>query len=136
MLRQLLRTCTAYSGLPNPRTFCSTLNRSTGHPNAPLELDPSLRELLRDVDLSLLKHKTRHGSVDVVQSPVRRELEVFPHDPEVDYLTSEELDSQDEEHDKGHRKSPAALFGSQRIGAVILPLELQTTVTKLIAGAL
>ncbi|KAJ3487116.1 hypothetical protein NLI96_g3758 [Meripilus lineatus] len=98
-------------------------------------LDPSLRELLRDVDLSLLKHKTRRGSTGLTETPSHRELEVFPNDPspDVDYLTAEELDGEVESNEKEHRKSPAALFGSLRIGAVILPLELQGAITKLIA---
>lgn len=134
LLRQQPRRC---SGFCSPRTFWSTCSRHSGIPNAPLDLDPSLRELLRDADLSLLKHRSRQGSSDVLQASTRRELEVFPNDPspEVEYLTPEELDlHDDQEHDKEHRKSPAALFVSQRIGSVIIPLELQDTITRLIAG--
>ena len=118
------------------RSFSFTPKNCTT-PNAPIDLDPSLRELLRDVDLSLLKHKTRRGSTGLTDTPSHRELEVFPNDPspDVDYLTAEELDGEVETNEKEHRKSPAALFGSLRIGAVILPLELQGAITKLIAGA-
>ncbi|KAI9057056.1 hypothetical protein FKP32DRAFT_1598544 [Trametes sanguinea] len=67
-----------------------------------------------------------------------RELEVFPHDPDapVDYLSSAELDAQDEGFgSKERRKSPAAHFGSQRIGAVVLPFELESTIWQMVADA-
>lgn len=93
---------------------------------------------MSDVDLSLLKHKNRHGfGIDSAFPPGPRELEVFPSDPEFEeeYLSAAELDSQDEVPDtKEKRKSPAALFGSKRFGAVVLPLELQDTITRLVAG--
>ena len=34
----------------------------------------------------------------------------------------------------GERKSPAALFGSKRIGMVVLPPELNSAIKQLIAG--
>lgn len=34
-----------------------------------------------------------------------------------------------------HRKSPAARFGSKKIGAVVMPTELQKSITALIDGA-
>ncbi|EKM61456.1 uncharacterized protein PHACADRAFT_248077 [Phanerochaete carnosa HHB-10118-sp] len=83
--------------------------------------------------MSLLRHKTVHSS-DLAKTP--RELEVYPNDPADvdDYMTSEELDFQEADaDDKSTRKSPAALFGSQRIGAVVLPLELQKAITQLIS---
>ena len=104
------------------------------HPNAPLELDPSYQSLLKDVDLSLLRHYARHAVVDA-RAPPPRELEVYPNSSEGSYMTAEQLDFQEEErNDKGKQKSPAALFGSQRIGAVVLPFELQQTISRLISG--
>lgn len=93
-----------------------------------------MKALLKDVDMSLLRHKIMHTD-NLVKSP--RELEVYPNDFEAleEYMSSEELDSPEGEDDgKLTRKSPAALLGSQRIGAVILPLELRTTITNLISG--
>lgn len=85
--------------------------------------------------MSLLRHKTRPTSA---HHPMpRRELEVFPNDPSLadGYMTFEELATQETEaDDRGARKSPAALFGSQRVGAVVLPSELQKTIARLIAG--
>ncbi|KAI0081133.1 Rsm22-domain-containing protein [Panus rudis PR-1116 ss-1] len=121
----------------NLRSFSSSPGASSSHqPNAPIELDPSFRALLSDVDLSLLKHLARHNPSAVPSdAPAPRELEVFPNEeaPEVNYLTPKELDSLEEPEDKTHRKSPAALFGSQRIGAVVLPLELQNTINRIIS---
>ncbi|KAI0639869.1 mitochondrial small ribosomal subunit Rsm22-domain-containing protein [Trametes polyzona] len=106
---------------------------SVHQPNAPLDLDPAFQALLRDVEISLT-NKVKH---DALESSGPRELEVFPHDPDtaVDYLTPAELDAQDD--GLGHRerrKSPAALFGSQRIGAVVLPFEMQSTIGRMVAG--
>ena len=112
--------------------YASNSAISSHHPNAPLELDPAFQALLRDVEISLrnkLPPNTSGG-----RGP--RELEVFPHDPDttLDYLTSAELDAQDEGFGKEHRKSPAAAFGSQRIGAVALPLELQSSIERMVAA--
>lgn len=104
------------------------------HPNTPLELDPAFQALLRDVEISL-RNKIPDGVLSAGHVP--RELEALPQDPEteLDYLTSAELDVGDEAvgHKEG-RKSPAAAFGSQRIGAVVLPLELQSSIQRMIAG--
>ncbi|KAI0800808.1 mitochondrial small ribosomal subunit Rsm22-domain-containing protein [Fomes fomentarius] len=114
---------------------CSSTSASQSyHPNAPLELDPAFQALLRDVDISLRNKLHEHAS----GSRGPRELEVFPNDPnaEVDYLTSAELDAQDDMlGQKEGRKSPAASFGSQRIGAVVLPFELQSTISKVISDS-
>ncbi|KAH8099692.1 mitochondrial small ribosomal subunit Rsm22-domain-containing protein [Cristinia sonorae] len=123
--------------VPRRQGLHSSSQVATHQPNAPLDLDPSLRALLNDVDLSLLRQKSRHVDASSA-SPAPRELELFPADSDFDddYLTSAELDSQDEPLDsKEKRKSPAALFGSRRIGAVVLPLELQNSITRLIAGS-
>ncbi|TBU34443.1 Rsm22-domain-containing protein [Dichomitus squalens] len=103
-------------------------------PNAPLELDPAFQALLRDVEMSL-RSKAPH---DTSGSHGPRELELFPRDPHttVDYLTSAELDAQDESSNRGEgRKSPAAAFGSQRIGAVVLPFEMQSAISRLVADS-
>lgn len=106
---------------------------SAHQPNAPLDLDPAFQALLKDVEMSL-RNKVKS---DASGSHGPRELEVYPHDPEapVDYLSSAELDAQDEGFGhKERRKSPAAHFGSQRIGAVVLPFELESTIGRMVAG--
>ena len=98
-------------------------------PNAPLELDPAFQALLRDVEISL-----RNQVAESSSGP--RELEIFPHTPEgeLDFLTSAELDIEDGVGGKETRKSPAAAFGGHRIGAVVLPLELQASIERLVEG--
>ncbi|KAK1233060.1 37S ribosomal protein S22 [Marasmius sp. AFHP31] len=96
-------------------------------PNPPLHLDPTLQALLKDVDISLSQHKT-------FESPEPRELDVLP--PTKARLESAlDLNLAEEDADwseSSDRKSPAALFGSQRIGAVLLPVELQNSINIMI----
>ncbi|KAF7436331.1 37S ribosomal protein S22 [Pleurotus ostreatus] len=100
-------------------------NTETAQPNPPLDLDPSFQALLRDVDISLERHNPKDAAL-----PSRRELEALPVEGTEDSL----LLPDDAPHDEySLRKSPAAHFGSQRIGAVILPLELQASITSIIA---
>jgi hypothetical protein len=101
---------------------------SAGQPNAPLDLDPSLRALLKDVDISLIKRKSLEN-----RTQPHRELEVLPTGLSLVNEVDVENDIVDEEGSK-ERKSPAALFGSDRIGAVVLPLELQKSISLLISG--
>jgi hypothetical protein len=98
------------------------------HPNAPLDLDPTLRSLLNDVDMSLVKHKSHHPPREY------RELEAIPADQSVDNTIApydQDLNTSDR---RDTRKSPAALFGSRRVGAIELPFELQKSIHQLIAG--
>ncbi|KAK2461490.1 hypothetical protein APHAL10511_005953 [Amanita phalloides] len=101
--------------------FSSTALAAGRHPNPPLHLDPSLEALLKDVDMSLLNHKN---------SSTHRELQVYPGE------LAERTDSnivEPVEEDVGlGRKSPAAEFGSQKIGAVILPSQLTKSICQLI----
>jgi hypothetical protein len=94
-------------------------------PNPALDLDPSLRALLQDVDISLTKHKA-----PVQREELHRELEVISSvgsEP----ATLVELDHEDHGRD---RKSPAARFGGNQIGAVVLPFELQKSIGSLISS--
>ncbi|KAG7099840.1 hypothetical protein E1B28_001648 [Marasmius oreades] len=106
------------------RSF-STSTPVTRQPKPSLDLDPTLHALLRDVDISLSRDK-------ITESPSPRELDVLP--PE--NLTVTPDTDQVEEHvdllGSLERKSPAAVFGSQRIGATVLPLELQNSINILI----
>ena len=107
-------------------------------PNARLELDPSFRDFIKSAkDMRSWKTQADRSVVDTDTTPrVPRELEVYPEDSMTseDYLSSDELDSIHDTEDKHTRKSPAAQFGSQRHGTIVIPLELQHTITKLISG--
>ena len=101
-------------------------------PNTPLDLDPSLQSLLKDANISLTEHKnkTHHAP------PMYRELETIPTGRSV---AADVLHGRDSYRDSvgGHRdsrKSPAADFGSHRIGAVTLPVELQASINRMITG--
>jgi hypothetical protein len=121
VLRAILpRQCQAFAG------FKSSVIISAGQPNTRLSLDPSLQSLLKDVDMSLINLKIQH--------PPPRELEVIPADTALN-----EVVEIDETHDpfvenRQRRRSPAAHFGSQQIGSVVIPLELQRSINHLIAG--
>lgn len=75
--------------------------------------------------MSLLNHKPK-------LRPIHRELEAEP----VEEGQSGEGPAYEEEEyfDDTHRKSPAALYGSRRIGAVVIPQQLQSAVTSIIEG--
>ena len=109
--------------------FLSGLNLASHHPNAPLDIDPAFKALLRDVDMSLLHHKSRHHHAEDTR-PKLRELEVYPEQD----LVSEVVPNEEESESRMSRKSPAAIFGSQSIGAVIIPDELRESVQTLISG--
>jgi hypothetical protein len=111
---------------------------STGHSNSALSLDPSYERLLQDIDISLKKHKLQspapHRELEVIASEsVSQAHQIKPEEWTALDAVSENL-LRIEEDDKEHRKSPAALFGSSQIGAVVIPLELQSSINLLIAG--
>lgn len=97
----------------------------TGQPNSRLELDPTLRALLKDEDISLAG-KTQSGRS-------MKELEVLSS-MDSGKATDLMLDEEDEYERSGERKSPAAFYGSQQIGQVVLPNQLQNTINVLISG--
>lgn len=123
--------------------FSSSPITAVDQPNESLELDPSFKALLRDVDISLLKHK-QNPNVNILHSlSPPKELEAFPVDLEGGDAREISVDTEDAEvgEDDNYnggprdaRKSPAALFGSQSIGQVVLPLELQNSISFLISG--
>lgn len=89
----------------------------------PLHLDPSLKALLKDVDMSLLKRKN---------APPHRLLEVLFEEPDI-IVDSKRAVPVEEDLELG-KKSPAADFGSQKIGAVVLPPQLAKSINQLIQG--
>ena len=106
--------------------FLRCSSSSSHQPNAPLDLDKSFRAVLRDIDNSLAEQKlNRHHSL-----PNTHELTAYPTDPE-----ATEVEHQEDEGDtRAQRKSPAAHFGSQQPGAVVIPQELKQTISALISG--
>jgi len=132
-LRPLRLPRSAHSGLLSWATFGSTsINQSL--PKAPLHLDPSLEALLRDVDISLKNAKTNpeaaHRELEVVFGEPRAVVAGFSPDE----WSPMEMDEAGSEGEREHRKSPAARFGSEQIGTVIIPTELRSAVDRLIAG--
>lgn len=113
-------------------TLSTSARRGSQKPNTPLELDPSLQQLLKDVDISLARHKAE-AAAEHAELATRRQLEVHAEDATpVDTIEPLEEDFPFETRDS--RKSPAALFGSRRTGATILPLELTNSISRLIEG--
>jgi hypothetical protein len=134
MLRLVSRLPARSQNLPQYSAFNSCAPKNSLRPR--LNLDPSLQALLKDVDISLKQAK--------VESPppiAMRELEVLngisPMQHEIsmdDWAPLDFSENKTESEQSEERKSPAALFGSQRIGMVILPLELQSAINLLITG--
>ena len=99
---------------------------SSHQPNAPLDLDKSFRGILRGIDNSISEHKlNRHPP-----PPDIHELSVYATDSQPTELARED----GEENPRAERKSPAAHFGSQQLGAVVLPQELKQSISALISG--
>ena len=120
--------CVRSASLRTLRTvpFLRSSSFSSHQPNAPLDLDKSFRTILRDIDNSISEKKTK-GHHPLPDIP---ELTVYPTEP-----IPTELSYKDGESDpRAERKSPAALFGSERIGAIVIPQELQQSITALISG--
>lgn len=111
----------------NIAAFSTSTKCRAVQPNAPLDLDPSMKALLKDANMSLLNHKSKHHTTDTSQLSLRQ-LELLPSEAE----EMEELALEPDE--RVGRKSPAARFGSQQVGAVILPEELQETINSIIQG--
>ncbi|KAF9654157.1 Rsm22-domain-containing protein [Thelephora ganbajun] len=88
-------------------------------PNAPLDLDPSLQNLLRDADMTMAHKFNAHYPKE--RPPSHRHMEL--------------IEEEEESSSRGSRKSPAAEFGSRKIGAVVLPDQLQESVTRLIENS-
>jgi len=107
-------------------TFLRSSQFSSYQPNAPLDLDKSFQTILRDIDNSITEQKLRghHSRPDI------HELDVYPTDSKPTELAREG----DEGDARSERKSPAALFGSQQLGAVVIPQELKQTTSALIEG--
>ncbi|KAG1754790.1 mitochondrial small ribosomal subunit Rsm22-domain-containing protein [Suillus paluster] len=105
--------------------FSTSAVAASTQPNAALDIDPSLKVLLQDIDISLTSHK------HIMTKRPPRELETVAIE---DLEEAEDAEDFVEDHSERseHRKSPAARFGSKKIGAVVMPTELQKSITALI----
>lgn len=138
--RAVARVFHTFGALPSPSG-----THATHTPNKPLDIDPVLRALLNDTELSLAranaksrakrKNRDPSGSHSAFTPAPRRELEVL------ETTAGVENDVQNEDEDdvqgpfpRNERKSPAASFGSRGIGAVVLPFELQRSILRVISG--
>lgn len=126
----------SYLARQGVRALSSSANTHAVQPNPPVTLDPTLKTLLQGVDLSVSSHKKKvEGEL---HSRPLRELEPFQDDKGVVAY----YDGIDDDGDalieptqrREDRKSPAARFGSDRIGSVVLPSELQHAIISLING--
>lgn len=108
--------------------FSTSAVATSPQPNAALELDPSLKALLQDIDISLTSHK------HIATKRTPRELEAFAVEGLEEAKDENSVEDISERNE--HHKSPAAQFGSKKIGAVVLPAELQESITALINGVL
>ena len=95
-------------------------------PNAPLDLDPSFQALLRDADMGMAHRSNAHYLEEGPPSHRHMELVKQEEVAPTNWIEEEELSSRES------RKSPAAEFGSRKIGAVVLSDQLQESVARLI----
>jgi hypothetical protein len=129
MLRVVLRR----RRLPTRLHISTSARVCAPEPKAPVELDPSLQALLADVDVSIARHKARLADPASAGLRRHRELEVFSDlalaEPAKDTVAEE-----DTYEGVDTRKSPAAAFGSRAFGHVVLPLELENSINRIIEG--
>ena len=114
-----------------PRRFSTSARKLSHGPNAPLDLDPSLQELLRDIDMSVMSFKLQKKETVGTDPHSVRELEVLEFDQSWEQK-SVDLDAPE---DTGkQRKSARAAFGSNAIGSIFLPAELRDAIESVIQG--
>nr|GAT61338.1 3-methyl-2-oxobutanoate hydroxymethyltransferase [Mycena chlorophos] len=105
------------------------------HPNLRADLDPALRDLLRDVDITLnTKKRTPHPQTHEALKK-KRLVEVPPQEYQgtASVVETEETQVADEEDPSQSRRSPAAEFGRTGFGAVVLPFELEKSINLIIS---
>lgn len=129
-------SCASLRVLSRP-ALCAFSSTASAHvvaqPKPSLTLDPSLKSLLQDVDISLMSkwHEAEEPT------SLARELEALENgEGEIEYhdMDREEYLVGEPARRREDRKSPAARFGSDGISTVVLSPELQRTITALIEG--
>jgi len=101
----------------------SSARISRSWPNPRIDVDSDLQMLMQDVDMALNKHSRRE----------QQQLEIIPKEKEEEKEADFEGDGYESQSNL-HRKSPAALFGSQRVGAAVIPQEMQDIIQRLFSG--
>ena len=135
MLRTQCGRSTALRGVfrglvGNASEFHASSHWRSQMPNAPLDLDPTLQTLLRDADMTMAHRFNAHYPKE--EPPSHRHMELI----EEEGVTSTSwIEEEEPSSSRGSRKSPAAEFGSKKIGAVVLPDQLQESVVRLIESA-
>ena len=129
----------SWGGSLGKRWFhCAPIHASTPSPDSPSQLDPSLRQLLLDTDLSLIKSKKYReqnnysSSPDSTTASGSREKDAEA----TDYYTldAEEENNADAWHNRLEKRSQEAIFGSKRIGSISVPFELEHSMEAIISG--
>jgi hypothetical protein len=103
----------------------------------PLDLDESMQALLKEGDISLKSAKISPKALrelEFLDNLSIEQQQQFQHSlDEWKSMVFSETEITESES-TGERKSPAASFGSKRIGMVIIPLELNSAIKQLVAG--
>ncbi|KAI0274926.1 mitochondrial small ribosomal subunit Rsm22-domain-containing protein [Gloeopeniophorella convolvens] len=106
--------------------FSSCSARPSSHqPNAPLDVDESMQSVFQGLGKMMQEAKAAVHQ----HNPDLHELTVYPTDADA----AEVAPRVEEPDEREERKSPAGSFGSQRIGAVVIPQELQDSISELIS---
>jgi hypothetical protein len=115
---------------------CSRISSTPKHyslQNPPLNLDPGLQALLRDVDISLKNSKAglpKHKELEIITGVDSSRV----HGLSLTEWSSMEINAELGEVERESRKSPAANFGSTQIGSVVLPQELRSAIEAIVSG--
>jgi len=116
------------------------MHGSTPSPNPTPQLDPSLRQLLLDTDLSLIKSREYREQNKSAASPgCFTTPGPSKEDAETkDYYTLDAIEENDAEawHNRSEKRSQEAVFGSKRIGSISIPFELEHNMEAIISGKL
>lgn len=145
----IARTGARFAALSSPSSRClhsSARRRANPEPSEGHQLDPSLQQLLRDTDLSLLKSRRSRGKISsLYDSP--KELEVSEASASSSKKQQEkyEEDDLDDErsieddidawHNRDEKRSVEASFGSKYVGLSSIPEELNDAISSMIGGA-
>ncbi|TFK26729.1 3-methyl-2-oxobutanoate hydroxymethyltransferase [Coprinopsis marcescibilis] len=106
------------------RTFGRSCPSLSHQPSAPIQLDPNTQSLLSDMALRQNPATTaNHRELTAVPVEFEERDVVFEGTKEI--IPGGRLD----------RKSPAAIFGSQQFGQVVMPMELQEAIGSIIEGS-
>lgn len=135
---------TIHRAPPCRRLHLSRPHRVNPVPGEGHQLDPSLQQLLRDADLSLLTSRKARGKLSS-SHPLHDTLEVsessptdarsydpYEEDLEDDRTTEDDIDAW---HNRDEKRSTEAIFGSKYVGISSMPEELDRAIAALIDSA-